>query len=82
MQRRLALPVDAWELLRTGETMTSDARAYLTRRARADTGRPSLMRVVPMHWSISISSQRLITSSRSRVATLLLQASASTKSMQ
>jgi antitoxin ParD1/3/4 len=34
VQRRLALPLDAWEPVRTGETITSDARAYLSRLAR------------------------------------------------
>lgn len=35
VQRRLALPLDAWEPVRTGETITTDARAYLARRAQA-----------------------------------------------
>ena len=34
VQRRLALPPDAWEPIRTGETITSDARAHLARHTR------------------------------------------------
>lgn len=34
VQRRLALPLDAWEPVRTGESITSDARAHLARHAR------------------------------------------------
>lgn len=35
VQRRLALPPDSWEPVRTGETITTNAREYLKRRARA-----------------------------------------------
>lgn len=34
VQRRLALPPDSWEPVRTGETITTNAREYLKRRAR------------------------------------------------
>ena len=33
VQRRLALPLDAWEPVPTGESITSGARAHLARRA-------------------------------------------------
>ena len=36
VQRRLALPQDAWEPIKTGEFITSDARLYLAGRANAD----------------------------------------------
>lgn len=35
VQRRLALPLDAWEPLQTGDTITADAREHLERRAQA-----------------------------------------------
>ncbi|WP_323764055.1 hypothetical protein [Marinovum sp.] len=35
VQRRLALPPDSWEPVRTGETITTNAREYLKQRARA-----------------------------------------------
>lgn len=38
VQRRLALPLDAWEPLRTGETLTSDARAHLAQLATGGDG--------------------------------------------
>lgn len=34
VQRRLALPLDAWEPVRTGESITSGARAHLARLAK------------------------------------------------
>lgn len=34
VQRRLALPPEAWEPVRTGETITTDARKHLARRAQ------------------------------------------------
>lgn len=39
VQRRLSLPLDAWEPIRTGETLTSDARFHLAQRAKAGGGR-------------------------------------------
>lgn len=36
VQRRLALPLDAWEPVGLDETLTSDARAYLGKRSQAD----------------------------------------------
>jgi antitoxin ParD1/3/4 len=33
VQRRLSLPLDVWEPVRTGAALTSDARAHLARRA-------------------------------------------------
>lgn len=38
VQRRLTLPLDAWEPVRPGDTLTSDARAHLARRAQAKDG--------------------------------------------
>lgn len=38
VQRRLALPLDAWEPVRTAETITSDARAHLARREKHGSG--------------------------------------------
>ena len=38
VQRRLSLPLDAWEPVRTGETLTSDARFHLAQRAKARDG--------------------------------------------
>lgn len=38
VQRRLTLPLDAWEPVRAGDTLTSDARAHLARRAQAKDG--------------------------------------------
>ena len=38
VQRRLALPLDAWEPVRTGESITSAARAHLARRAKVGGG--------------------------------------------
>lgn len=38
VQRRLALPLNAWEPVRAGDTLTSDARAHLARRAQAKDG--------------------------------------------
>jgi antitoxin ParD1/3/4 len=38
VQRRLALPPDAWEPVRTGESITSGARAQLARLAKAAGG--------------------------------------------
>ncbi|MCH9751400.1 MAG: hypothetical protein K0U61_04195 [Alphaproteobacteria bacterium] len=35
IQRRLALPPDAWEPIPTGETITTDVRKYLVRSAQA-----------------------------------------------
>lgn len=34
VQRRLALPLDAWEPVRTGESITSGARAHLSQLAK------------------------------------------------
>lgn len=34
LQRRVALPLDAWEPIAAGSSLTADARAHLTRRAR------------------------------------------------
>lgn len=36
VQRRLALPLDAWEPVGLDDTLTSDARAYLSKRSQAD----------------------------------------------
>ena len=36
--QRLTLPLDAWEPVRAGDTLTSDARAHLARRAQAKDG--------------------------------------------
>jgi antitoxin ParD1/3/4 len=38
VQRRLALPLDSWEPVRTGETITSDARACLVQLAKTGRG--------------------------------------------
>jgi Arc/MetJ-type ribon-helix-helix transcriptional regulator len=38
VQRRLALPLDAWEPVRTGESITSGARTHLARLAKAASG--------------------------------------------
>ena len=38
IQRRLALPLDAWEPVRTGESITSGARSHLARLAKANGG--------------------------------------------
>lgn len=38
VQRRLALPLDSWEPVRTGETITSDARARLVQLSKAERG--------------------------------------------
>ena len=38
VQRRLTLPPDAWEPVRTGESITSGARAHLARLAKATDG--------------------------------------------
>lgn len=38
VQRRLALPVDSWEPVRTGEFITAAARAHLARRAKVGGG--------------------------------------------
>jgi len=38
IQRRLALPLDAWEPVRTGESITSGARSHLARLARPNGG--------------------------------------------
>lgn len=35
VQRRLALPPEAWDPVRTGETVTTDAREHLARRAQS-----------------------------------------------
>jgi antitoxin ParD1/3/4 len=39
VQRRLSLPLDAWEPVRIGETLTTDARFHLAQRAKAGGGR-------------------------------------------
>lgn len=39
VQRRLSLPLDAWEPVRVGETVTSDARVHLAQREKAGGGR-------------------------------------------
>lgn len=36
VQRRLSLPLDTWEPVRTDETLTSNARSYLAKLAKAD----------------------------------------------
>lgn len=38
IQRRLALPLGAWEPVHAGGTLTSTARAYLAKRAKAGDG--------------------------------------------
>lgn len=38
VQRRLALPLDAWEPVLTGESITSGARAHLAELAKASGG--------------------------------------------
>lgn len=38
VQRRLALPLDAWEPVRTGEAITSGTRAQLARLAKSGGG--------------------------------------------
>lgn len=38
IQRRLALPLDAWEPVRTGKSITSGARSHLARLAKANGG--------------------------------------------
>jgi antitoxin ParD1/3/4 len=38
VQRRLSLPLDVWEPVRTGETLTSDARSHLTQLVKAGSG--------------------------------------------
>ena len=41
VQRRLALPLDAWEPVRTDETLTSVARNHLAKLAKAGVGHTS-----------------------------------------
>jgi len=38
VQRRLALPLDAWEPIGTTDSFTADARAHLERRVQKDRG--------------------------------------------
>ena len=38
VQRRLALPLDAWEPIKLTDSFTTDARAHLARRAQMGTG--------------------------------------------
>lgn len=38
VQRRLTLPLDAWEPVRAGETLTSDALSHLAQRAKVRGG--------------------------------------------
>lgn len=38
VQRRLSLPLDAWEPVHTGETLTSTARGHLAKLAKAGGG--------------------------------------------
>jgi len=38
IQRRLALPLDVWEPVRTGESITPDARSHVARLAKANDG--------------------------------------------
>lgn len=41
VQRRLSLPLDAWEPVRTDETLTSVARSHLAKLVKADGGHAS-----------------------------------------
>ena len=38
VQRRLALPLDAWEPVKVADSFTKDARVHLARRAQLGTG--------------------------------------------
>ena len=38
VQRRLALPLDAWEPVKVADSFTKDARVHLARRAQSGTG--------------------------------------------